>query len=315
MYVENRKNQEFREFFEEFKEKNKDKWASIVNAMDVDPEILRQETFEELENKYKMLKQFSERKKLEAGIKKFDTIADSMNSYKNVDYEKETLKTSQSEKFLREQKIKKKTSEKNNLKLIERLAPDGEEGEIYDTRKFHLIYMASSMICKITRLNRIYNRKVLIFCGNKEGMISYGVGKGALYQDAYENAFTELKKNLILVEWDPAHTFPQDIYSRYHDFRFHCKSSKIPYWNAGPINMLMLRYCGFYHQNFWTFSRKKLPYSQVFSLFKLATNNTTMKKIAEERAKKLHHIFSARGLRSINLGKKELRGTRIIQKV
>jgi ribosomal protein S5 len=315
MYVENRKNQEFREFFEEFKEKNKDKWASIVNGIDVDPEILRQETFEELENKYKMLKQFSERKKLEEGIKKFDIIAENMNSYKSIDHHKLTRKSSQSEKFIREKVKPKRGSEKNTEKLLDRLAPDGEEGEIYDTTKFHLIYMASSMICKITRLNRIYNRKVLIFCGNKEGMISYGVGKGPLYQDAYENAFTEMKKNLILVEWDPSHTFPKDIYSRYHDFRFHCKSSLTPYWNAGPINMLMLRYCGFYHQNLWTYSRKKLPYSQVFSLFKLAANNTTIKKISEEKAKKAHHLYSSRGLRSVHLGMKELRGTRILHKV
>lgn len=320
MYLENRKNTEFQKFFEQFKEKNKDKWASIINAQDIDTEVLLKETFEELDAKHTLLKQFSERKRLDVGIKTFNKEALKLqprekehNESAYFSEKEQTFRGFEDPRRDEDEKLKKDQEEVKagimNLKANE------SEGETYDFTKFHIIYLDSSMICKITRLNRIYNRKVLVFAGNKEGMIAYGVGRGPLYEDAWNNAFEELKKNLILVEWDPMHTFPESKSSRYHDFRFHVQKSSRPYWFCNPILILMMRFCGFYHQNFWTVSRKKKPYSLVFALFKLATSNTTIQKICEREAAKTKLITDSRYPRRVKMGKTQLAGTNISHRI
>ena len=45
----------------------------------------------------------------------------------------------------------------------------------------------------VTRLNRVNQRRVLIFIGNGEGIISFGKGKAADYEMAFDNAFKKLK--------------------------------------------------------------------------------------------------------------------------
>lgn len=296
MYLENKKNSEFKKFFKKFKEENKDKWESIIDGTEIDLNILKKESIEELEDKYTMLKQFNERKKLNKGIEVFDSIA----SKKNED----------EKQFIPEGTLNRRTIKKPNISKsrtedpYDSLLPDEDSGELYDSSKLNLIFLSQSMICKITPLNRIYHRKVLLFAGNKEGMISYGWGVGPLYEDAWNNAFVELKKNLLLINWDPENTFPQAINSKYHDFKFNMRPSGKPTWTANPLLINMIRYVGLYHQNFNTISRKKKPVSLLFAMFKLATNNSTKKLISEGKGYKAKHIYNQRGLNTENYRKR-----------
>lgn len=298
MYLENKKNEEFNKFFTKFKEENKDKWANIINGKEIDLNVLRQETAKELEEKYTVLKQMSDRNKLKVGVEKFDTLSESTLENENNLYNNSLFSKINN---IGRRSIKKKfVIRPRTTNSAVALAPDPEEGETYDSKKFNLIFVDSAYVCKITPLQRIYHRKVIIFAGNKEGMITYGVGTGELYEDAWTNAFVEMKKNLILVNWDPFHTFPRDISSRHHDFRINMKSSVRPYWFCNPIVLLMIRYTGLFHCNFYTISRKKKPLSVLFAIFKLATNNTTPKLLAEEKGQKLRHLITHRGLNSMN---------------
>lgn len=298
MYLENKKNDEFNKFFKKFKEENKDKWANIINGKEIDLDVLRQETAKELEQKYTVLKQMSDRNKLKIGIDKFDTLSEKTLEEENNLY---NLNPVSKLNLTGRRSIKKKNILRpKSTNAAVALAPDPEEGETYDSKKFNLIFIDSAYVCKITPLQRIYHRKVIIFAGNKEGMITYGVGTGELYEDAWTNAFIEMKKNLILVNWDPIHTFPRDVSSRHHDFRIMMRSSLRPYWFCNPIVLLLIRYTGLYHCNFNTISRKKKPLSVLFAIFKLATNNTTYKILAEEKGNKLRHMKTNRGLNSVN---------------
>lgn len=154
--------------------------------------------------------------------------------------------------------------------------------------------MNSDMTCNMTRLNRVYQRRVLLYMGNKEGFISYGIGKGVLYEDAWINAFQDLKKNLILIDTDIGFSMPAPLRARYHDYRLTLSPCKNPSLWGNPIMALMLRYAGLYHLAFDIISRVKDPYAQVFAFFMCVTRNKTMKQIAEIRGEKLHKIYMGR---------------------
>ena len=133
----------------------------------------------------------------------------------------------------------------------------------------------------MTRLNRVYERRILLYMGNKEGMISYGIGRGVLYNDAYVEAYKELKKNLIVIQHDPNFSCPSDLKARFNDFRILIKSQYDPKMWGNPIMALMLRYAGLYHCSFVIKSRNKEPYAMVFAFFKTVTKNCTPEYLAK----------------------------------
>ncbi len=145
------------------------------------------------------------------------------------------------------------------------------------------------MVCNMTRLNRVYERRILLYMGNKEGMISYGIGRGPLYQDAYVDAYKQLRKNIIVIETDPFFTCPSDLKGKFNDFRLYIKSVYDPKIWGNPILALMLRYAGLYHVEFIVKSRNKEPYAMVFAFFKAVTKNHTPDQVAE--------IFGTKGYR------------------
>ncbi len=133
----------------------------------------------------------------------------------------------------------------------------------------------------MTRLNRVYERRILLYMGNKQGMISYGIGRGPMYHDAYSQAYKELKKNMIVIHQDPQFTCPADLKARFNDFRLFVRSAYDPKIWGNPIMALMLRYAGLYHVNFIIKSRNKEAYAMVFAFFKAVTGNITPEILAE----------------------------------
>jgi ribosomal protein S5 len=270
MYHETKKNEEFNQFFKDFKEKNKDKWASIINGMELDDDILKQEIQSEKNDEVEMLKEFEQRRKVKSAYDVVDKIEKS-NEFINP---KKQLKP-------------KKNETKEVKESIEQLLePIEENGEIYDPRQFHMIFIHADMICNITRLNRVYNRRVLVYIGNKRGLISYAVGRGPLYEDAWLKAYKELRKNLIAIEVDPAFSCPRDLMVRFNDFRLKIYSCPNPSLWGNPIMCLMLRYAGMYHVMFSIVSRNKEPFAMVYAFFKAVTRNVTRQQLLEMRNQK-----------------------------
>ena len=88
-------------------------------------------------------------------------------------------------------------------------------------------------------------RRCLIYMGNKDGLISYGMGKGYTYQDAYESAFKELKKNIIQIQVDPLNTCPGRLMAKYHDYSIKIFARREPNIWGSPLFTMMIRFAVF----------------------------------------------------------------------
>jgi hypothetical protein len=115
-------NDEFNNFFKEFKRKNRGKWESIINGMDVDEELLRKETKSEKQEEIEMLQEFERRRKFKSAYDTLNKVEDDLD----VD-NKKRLKP----------KKEVKIEEVDQVEGI--LKPDAENNEIYDS-KYSLIY-------------------------------------------------------------------------------------------------------------------------------------------------------------------------------
>lgn len=101
------------------------------------------------------------------------------------------------------------------------------------------------MTCNVTRMGRVFGRRILIYAGNQKGFVGYGIGKGKDYRSAYINAYYELRKNLIAINLSPENTSPWSIKTRYHDYRLRTISKNSPSMWGYPVMILMFKYCVF----------------------------------------------------------------------
>jgi ribosomal protein S5 len=273
MYRHSRKNEEFNQFFADFKTKNEGKWKSIVNGLDIDEDTFKQETELDKKDEIEMLKEFEKRRKFKTAfeiIKQKEMKENDRNFDEHVD---ESIRLTEK---------KKETPKHNNPESLEAcLSPNKSVGEMFDPAYFHLIFLDADMVCNMTRLNRVYERRCLLYIGNKDGLISYGIGRGPLYEDAYIDAYKQLKKNMIAIPLDYKLSCPVDLRSRFNDYRLNIRSRFNPSIWGHHIMCLMLRYAGLLHVGFWAKSRKKEPYAMVFAFFKAVTRNKTPLQTSE----------------------------------
>ena len=104
-------------FFKEFKEKNHGKWASIINGLDVDEDLLKEETKSDKQEEIEMLQEFERRRKFKAA---FGAIQDTDKDFEflNKDMKLQT-------------KLLKEKDKSTNLE--ETLLADKSKGELYDS--------------------------------------------------------------------------------------------------------------------------------------------------------------------------------------
>lgn len=159
--------------------------------------------------------------------------------------------------------------------------------ESFNPGDFTMIFLDSDSVTNVTRLNRINHRRVLLFIGNGKGMISYGMGKGDDYEQAFEDAYKVMRKNLVLISLDPKLTVTQVLYGRHNDYRIKIFPQMTPNYWGNPIIWQMLIHTGFFHCRFFVKSRKKDPYSLVYAYFTAVTQNRTEEELAEMRGTRL----------------------------
>lgn len=94
-----------------------------------------------------------------------------------------------------------------------------KKDEQFRPSEFTLMFMDSDSVTNVTALNRVNHRRVLLFIGNGNGFVSYGMGKGEDYERAFENAYKTLRKNLICLPMDPKFTSPVVMKARHNDYR------------------------------------------------------------------------------------------------
>lgn len=241
--------------------------------MEINEETIRQDMSEDKKDELEMLKEFEKRRKFKSTIdilKSKEDLEGPENPLENLD---DSLRISV--------KKNKEKREANPESLEAALAPNKELGEIFDSSKFHMIFLDADMVCNMTRLNRVYERRCLLYIGNKDGLISYGIGRGALYEDAYIDAYKQLKKNMIAIHLDPNFSCAMDMKGRFNDYRLEVRSALRPSFWGHHTMCLMLRYAGLYHIRFIVKSRKKEPYSMIFAFFKVLTKNKTREHTQE----------------------------------
>ena len=162
--------------------------------------------------------------------------------------------------------------------------------EIFNPADFTLIFIDSDSVTNVTALNRVNHRRVLLFIGNSNGVISYAMGKGEDYENAFENAFKKLRTNLILIPLDSAMTVPQVLQGRHNDFRIKIYPQETPNYWGNPMIWKMLLHTGFFHCRFWCKSRKRDPYAMIYAFFAAVTQNRSLDELAQLKGTKQKQI-------------------------
>lgn len=79
--------------------------------------------------------------------------------------------------------------------------------------------MASDSVTNVTSLNRTNARRVLIFIGNGNGLVTYGKGKASEYEQAFDDAFKKARQNMMCLDIEEVFTTPQMLTGRHNDFK------------------------------------------------------------------------------------------------
>jgi len=145
--------------------------------------------------------------------------------------------------------------------------------EIFDPSQFALIFIDSDSVTNVTSLNRTNARRVLIFVGNGNGIISYGKGKAEEYEQAFDNALKKARQNMVCMDIDETFTSPRMLAGRHNDFKIKIFPQAVPNYWGNPTIWEMLKATGFFHCIFTCVSRKRDPYSLIYGYFNCVTKN------------------------------------------
>lgn len=183
-----KRDESFNEFIKNFKEKNEQGWANIIDLTQEQQEArLLEKTPEHRKSEMTMLEEFRRRKNLK---RYFDLV--------RQEHKEDARKTFEKDKSFDMSDEAATAGMRYKNSGPQRYFTPGQE-EVFDPKQFTVIFMDSDTVTNVTALNRTQHRRVLLFIGNSNGLISYAMGKALDYQQAYENAFKTLRKNLIIL--------------------------------------------------------------------------------------------------------------------
>lgn len=187
-----RRDPSFNEFLKNFKAKNEQNWASIIDMTQEDQEEqLLAKTPQYRENEMIMLEEFR-RRKMHKDF--YDIKIKETRDQANRDNITDPILDKLTPQTLAKFKEKQSAGPERHF--------EPAKDEIFNPRDFTLIFVDSDSVTNVTTLNRINQRRVLIFAGNGNGIISYGKGKGEDYEKAFDNAFKFMRTNLVCLSLD-----------------------------------------------------------------------------------------------------------------
>jgi len=199
------RDENFNEFFSNFKSKNEQGWSNIIDLTQEEQEDKFLETTPEMrKNQMVMMEEFKRRK--------------SLKDYHGLMNENQR-KTATNQKMPEVSPLDGK-SEANAYhgSGVERFF-EPKRDEIFNPREFTMVFLASDSVTNVTSLNRTNQRRVLIFLGNGRGLVSYGKGKAQEYEQAFENAFKDARKNMLMLDIEEVFTSPRLLEGRHNDFK------------------------------------------------------------------------------------------------
>lgn len=173
-------------------------------------------------------------------------------------------------------------AEKKTFDMVQRFKGVNEErfweagdDDCFDPREFSLIFLDSDSVTNVTSLNRINHRRVLIFIGNGNGIVSYGKGKAAEYEQAFEIAVKKARQIMVVLDIEEVFTSPRILHGRHNDFTIKIFPQQVPNYWGNPLIWEMLKHTGFFHCRFTCISRKRDPYALVYGFFNAIIKNRT----------------------------------------
>lgn len=159
---------------------------------------------------------------------------------------------------------------------------------IFDPESFYIVFMDASTSTNITSQQRKNTRRVLLYMGNCAGMISYGVGRGNTYKDAFNDAIKTCERNLICIPLDHYYTNPTILRGKYNNIKFQIFPTPAGSVGGFPQYGNLLTLAGLSHFNFRIIGRNATPYPILYAMFDALSANRTPKMIAESAGQKLY---------------------------
>ena len=270
---------EFREFLKSFNERHKE----FPNITDVSHYLQTQDVFQKTpemrQEEIALLEEFRTRRKEREG-------------FLNRTTKEQEEEDEQTDDEFDEYGIFKDLAKKEGLKH-EPVKPDFTMDE-----NFRIILLSQGTTTLVTTLNRINYFRVLLFCGNMNGIIGFAKGKARDPEGAMIKAMNNLKRNLIAIPLDHQNSMPASIHAKYEGIRLKLNSqTHFDSWgNQVMAHMLML--AGISEAKFKLIVKTRNPYAMVYCFFKAVTQNVTPKMVAEERGIKLYSTYLSRPVQS-----------------
>jgi ribosomal protein S5 len=167
----------------------------------------------------------------------------------------------------------------------------------FNHENFRILFLDASTTTNITKLARVSSRRVLLYMGNTDGVISYGKGKGSNYKLAYDNAVEELKKNIICINLDSYKTTTGYLVGHFNDTTVQIFSARNNAAWGHPLHYNILALAGLTNFRFRLHSRNLNYYSLIYSFFNCLVTNQTPRQIAQRYGQKIYQMGYGRGLR------------------
>lgn len=173
--------------------------------------------------------------------------------------------------------------------------------------EFKLQIMERKMTTNTTSLRRISKYKVLVWCGNLNGVVGYGKARSPNMRACVRKALENCKQNLVAINLDYYNTCPQSIYSKFGRYQIVLWSRKFNNAWGHPKYGAMMQIAGLRHCMFKFLFDEPNSYSLVYCLMKLFTQNTTPKLMAEQLGRRLYDTsWSARKNKAHDVDDKKL---------
>lgn len=173
---------------------------------------------------------------------------------------------------------------------------------LVDFDEFEMLFLDAGITTNITTQQRVNSRRILLYMGNCDGMISFGMGKGWDYSTAYEDAIRQLKKNVVAIPLDPFYPCV-----RYLESKFHCTTIRIFPSRSGrikgkPLYMNMLLLAGLRNCQFQILGRNDDIYPLTNAIYQALLRTASPKLLAERMGKKIYELTSGRSMRVKDFG-------------
>jgi hypothetical protein len=173
-----KRDESFNEFLRNFKAKNEKNWANIIDmTQEEQEEHLLAKSPEYRKNEMIMLEEIRRRKMMKDfysldKAKKREDFANNNDMFKSPNGNIDDINDVTKPKEYRKQGPERYFEAKRD--------------EVFDSKEFVLIFIASDSVTNVTALNRVNHRRVLIFIGNGAGLCSFGKGKSEDYEQAFD---------------------------------------------------------------------------------------------------------------------------------